>query len=69
MPQKCLTVLRIRKIQILSKKWPKSQTKAQKAQKTINLYLGDLVTRMGEQEIGAVFWRLLDNPGELACMS
>ena len=33
MPQKPLTVLRIRKIQILRKKWCKSQTKAQKRAK------------------------------------
>ena len=26
------------------------------------------MTRMGEREIGAVFRRLLDNPGELAYM-
>ena len=29
---------------------------------------GDLVTRMGEWEMGAVSRRLLDNPGELAYM-
>ena len=40
-----------------------------KAQKTINFYLGDLVTHAGEQEISAVSGRLLDNPGELACTS
>ena len=33
MPQKPLTVLRIRKIQILRKKWRKSQTKARKRSK------------------------------------
>ena len=43
--------------------------KHRKAQKTINFYLGDLVTRTGEQEIDAVSRRLLDNPGELACTS
>ena len=50
-------------------KMPKSQLKHRKAQKTINFHLGDLVTCMGEQEIGAVSGRLLDNPGELACTS
>ena len=28
-----------------------------------------MVTRTGEQEISAVSWRLLDNLGELACMT
>ena len=27
------------------------------------------MTRTGEREISAVSWRLLDNPGELACMT
>ena len=29
-------------------------------------YPGDLVARMGEREIGAVYVRLPDDPGELA---
>ena len=28
-----------------------------------------MVIRTGEWEISAVSWRLLDNPGELACMT
>ena len=28
-----------------------------------------MVTRTGEWEISAVSWRLLNNPGELACMT
>ena len=31
-------------------------------------YPGDMVTRMGKREIGAVSGRLTDNPGELACI-
>ena len=27
------------------------------------------MTRTGEREISAVSWRLLDSPGELACMT
>ena len=43
-------LLRVRKIQVLSKKLAKSQTKAQKS--------SGLVTRTGEWEIGAVSRRV-----------
>ena len=43
-------------------KWAKFQTKAQKYSKV------DFVLDTGEQEIGALSGRLLDNPGELAYM-
>ena len=54
-------ILQRRKIQVLSLKWTKSQTKAQK--------MGDMVTCKGEREISAVSRRLPDNLGEFACMN
>ena len=55
------TILRRTKIQVLSLKWTKSQTKAQK--------MGDMVTCKGEREVSAVSRRLPDNLGEFACMN
>ena len=61
------TVLWIRKIQVLSLKWAKSQTKAQKSSND-DPYLGDMVTRTGDWQIGVVCGTLPDNLEELARM-
>ena len=46
-----------------------SEVKHRNTHQSIQSDPGDLVTCMGEQEIGAVSRRLLDNPGELAYMN
>ena len=62
------TVQWMRKIQVLRWKCATSQTKAQKSSKDDSVNPGDMVTRTGDREISVVSGRLLDNPGELACM-
>ena len=58
-----------KKIRILGENGVTSKLKHRKAHNSIfPFYLGDLVTRPGDQQFGVVSGRFPDNPGELACM-
>ena len=58
-----------KKIRISGENGLTSKLKHRKAHNSIfPFYLGDLVTRPGDQQFGVVSGRFPDNPGELACM-
>ena len=58
-----------KKIQILGENGITSKLKYRKAHKSIfPFYLGDLVTRPGDQQIGVASGRYPDNPRELGYM-
>ena len=59
------TELWIKENSNFQRKWDKFQIKAHSEKLITRFYAGDLVTRMGDQEIGVISERLPDNPGEL----